>query len=150
VTIRAATLDDLDALVEGNLAMARETEALALERAVLERGVRAVLAGERAGSYRVLEQGRRVAAQLMITYEWSDWRAADLWWVQSVYVWPEHRRQGLYRRLYAHVREEARAAGAAGLRLYVEVENLAAQRTYAALGMNGARYTMFEDLFGDH
>lgn len=145
--IRAATLDDLDALVAGNLAMARETEDLALDPDTLRRGVRAVLSKAAPGAYRVLEVNGRIAAQLMITYEWSDWRAAELWWVQSVYVWPEHRRQGLYRRLYQAVRAEARTAGAAGLRLYVEVENQVAQRAYAALGMSGERYTMFEELF---
>lgn len=150
VMIRAAKLDDLDALVAGNLAMAQETEDIGLDSATLRRGVRAVLSGERAGAYWVLERGGAVAAQLMLTYEWSDWRAADIWWVQSVYVVPAHRRKGLYRQLYAHVREAARAAGAAGLRLYVEKDNAAARATYAALGMNGERYDMFEEMFTDH
>lgn len=148
--IRAATLDDLDAIVAGNLAMAQETEDIGLDEATLRRGVRAILAGERAGAYWVLEQGGEVAAQLMLTYEWSDWRAADVWWVQSVYVGVEHRRKGLYRELYAHVREAARGSGAAGLRLYVEKENAGAQATYVAMGMSGERYDMYEEMFTDH
>lgn len=130
--------------------MALETEGIHLDMDVLTRGVRAVLAGRQAGAYRVLEKDGQIAAQLMLTYEWSDWRAATVWWIQSVYVWPDFRRQGLYRRLYRSVEAEAREAGAAGLRLYVEVENARAQATYRALEMNGERYTVFEAMFGEH
>ena len=31
---------------------------------------------------------RRLLGQLMITYEWSDWRNGAFWWIQSVYVVP--------------------------------------------------------------
>ncbi len=148
--IRPATIDDLDVLVEGNLALAQETENLSLDRATVTRGVRAVLLEERPGAYRVAESEGRVSAQLLLTYEWSDWRAASVWWVQSVYVWPDRRRQGLYRLLYRAVRAEAVEAGAAGLRLYVESGNQLARETYASLGMNGARYTVYEDLFSEH
>lgn len=149
-SIRAATPDDLDALVEGNRAMASETEDIALNLETLRTGIRAILNGDQPGAYWVLEDGGQVAAQLMITFEWSDWRNAPLWWIQSVYVWPDHRRRGHYRRLYARMRDEAQRAGAAGLRLYVEVENHRAQQTYASLGMNGDRYRMYEAMFTEH
>lgn len=148
--IRTATLDDLEVLVDGNLALALETEDIHLDRAVLRRGVFAVLSGRQPGSYRVVEENGRVCAQLLLTFEWSDWRAAMVWWIQSVYVWPERRRQGYYRRLYESVRAEAVDAGAAGLRLYVEHENVRAQQTYSALGMSGERYTVYEEMFGPH
>jgi len=60
----------------------------------------------------------QVVGQLMITFEWSDWRNANMWWIQSVYVSPHARRRGHFKLLYAHVRNEAMKAGAAGLRLY--------------------------------
>ena len=145
--MRTATLTDLDIIVEGNCALASETEELKLDRDVLERGVRAVLEGRQPGAYRVLERDGRVAAQLMLTYEWSDWRAAMVWWIQSVYVWPDYRRQGLYRELYQAVKEEAQATGVKGLRLYVERDNLAAQKTYEAMGMDGQHYRMLQDMF---
>lgn len=146
--IRPATLDDLELLIEGNHALALETEGLTLDRATLGAGVRAVLAGEQPGFYRVLEEDGRVVAQLMITFEWSDWRDRMVWWIQSVYVAPEHRGRGAYRRLYEAVRAEAEAAGAAGLRLYVDARNTRAQEVYARLGMNGEHYRVFEAMFG--
>lgn len=148
--IRKAGPEDLETLIEGNRGLASETEDIGLDLDTLRAGVSAVLAGEQPGAYWVLEEGGQVAAQLMLTYEWSDWRNAPVWWIQSVYVWPEHRRRGHYRSLYARVLEEARAEGAAGLRLYVEVENERAQQTYASLGMDGERYRVFEALFTEH
>jgi ribosomal protein S18 acetylase RimI-like enzyme len=147
--IREARHEDLDALVAGNHAMALETERLRLDPAVLRAGVTAVLEGRAPGRYYVFEADGRVLAQLMITFEWSDWRDRVVWWIQSVYVDPEHRRRGLYGQLYAAVREEARAAGAAGLRLYVDASNTRAQATYEALGMDGGHYRVFEAMFDE-
>lgn len=145
--IRRAQIADLDTLVAYNLAMARETEGLELDRAVLRAGVRAVLEGQRPGLYFVVEMAGRVIAQLMITFEWSDWRNRDVWWIQSVYVSPEARRRGHYAALYRHVLAEAKDAGAGGVRLYVDRRNTRAQTTYAALGMNGDHYQVYEAMF---
>jgi predicted GNAT family acetyltransferase len=45
------------------------------------------------------------------------------------------------------VRREALAAGAGGLRLYADTTNMTAHAVYAALGMNGDHYRVFEDMF---
>ena len=83
----------------------------------------------------------------MITKEWSDWRNGAFWWIQSVYVRPEFRRQGVYRRLYRHVQALAKKdRRVCGFRLYVERENRRAQVTYRALGMEKTRYLVFEEL----
>ncbi|MDX1605736.1 MAG: GNAT family N-acetyltransferase, partial [Candidatus Competibacterales bacterium] len=75
------------------------------------------------------------------------WRNGPVWWIQSVYVVPEWRRRGAYRRLYRHVRELADAQGSVrGFRLYVERDNQVAQRTYRQLGMRESGYTLFEDM----
>ncbi len=146
VQIRLATPADLDRLVEGNRAMARETEQLELDAETLEAGVRGVFIHPTRGRYYVAEIDRVPIGQLMITYEWSDWRNAHVWWVQSVYVWPSHRGRGVYRALYGHVRKQAEAVGAAGLRLYVDLRNRDAQEVYARLGMDGEHYAVFEDM----
>ena len=143
--IRAAASSDLEALVDFNAAMAEETEALTLDRARLRRGVAALLAEPARGRYRVAELDGEVVGALLLTYEWSDWRCGDWWWIQSVYVRPEARRRGVFRALYRSVEDEARAdPGVCGLRLYVERDNVTAQNTYASLGMAETHYRMYE------
>lgn len=127
--------------------MALETEDLQLAKSELTEGVRAVLQDAQPAAYWVLEQGGAVQAQLMITYEWSDWRNRIVWWIQSVYVWPEARGQGLYRKLYEALLVQAQTAGAAGIRLYVDTRNTRAQEVYTRLGMNGEHYRVFEKMF---
>ena len=146
--VRRATRDDLDPLVSGNLEMALETEGLRLDPAVLRAGTLAVLDGRAPGAYWVVEDGGEVVGQLLITYEWSDWRNRLVWWIQSVHVSRARRRQGVFRMLYAALREQAQAAGAGGLRLYVDASNTRAQGVYRSLGMNGDHYRVFEDMFG--
>jgi len=145
LTIRPATRADVSHLVDWNAAMARETEAKTLDRAVLSRGVEGVFDDPRRGFYLVAERNGVAVGSLLVTFEWSDWRCGDFWWIQSVYVVPEARRGGVFRALYAAARERARAAGAVGLRLYVETENHRAQRTYAELGMAPCHYLMYEE-----
>jgi L-amino acid N-acyltransferase YncA len=144
LTIRDARAADLATLVEFNLELARQTENRQLDPATLARGVAAVLGDRAKGFYLVAEREGRVIGQLMVTYEWSDWRNADWWWFQSVYVAEGSRRQGIFKALYEAIVARAKAAGAHGLRLYVENENHAAQAAYAKLGMKLARYQLFE------
>lgn len=146
LTIRSATASDIDHLVDWNAAMAMETESKALDRTTLSSGVRGVLDTPRRGFYLIAEEASTPVGSLMVTYEWSDWRNGDFWWIQSVYVAPASRRSGVFRQLYARVRRDAAAAGAVGLRLYVETENQRAQRTYAELGMDRCNYLMYEQM----
>jgi GNAT superfamily N-acetyltransferase len=147
LTIRPATRADVGALVEFNQAMARETESKRLDAATLERGVVGVFDDPRRGFYLVAERGGALVGGLLITYEWSDWRCGDWWWFQSVYVREAARRGGVFRALYADVEARARAAGAVGLRLYVEWDNTRAQATYAALGMTQSHYHCYQKSF---
>ena len=142
--LRSARPGDLATIVSFNLAIARETESKALDPAVLERGVAAMLANRVLGFYTIAEERGAAVGQIMVTTEWSDWRAAHFWWIQSVYVEPASRRRGVYTALHRHVENAARAAGACGLRLYVERANAAAQATYRRLGMRASGYDLFE------
>ena len=127
--------------------MALETEAKSLPMETLLPGVEAVLRDPDHGFYLVADSGGEIAGSLLVTFEWSDWRNGRMWWIQSVYVRPAHRRRGVYRALHEAVRERARAAGdVVGVRLYVERENVAAQRTYAALGMSETPYRIYEEM----
>lgn len=147
VTVRPAALTDLEFLVAGNVALARETENLELDVPVVREGIRALLDGRAPGRYWVAEHDGRAVGQTLTTYEWSDWRNRMVWWIQSVYVVPEARALGVFRVLYGAIRQEAQREGAGGLRLYVDTTNVRAQKVYGALGMNGDHYRVFEDMF---
>ncbi len=150
ILIRPARAEDAHDIARFNLAMAQETEGKALDPARLRAGVDAVVADSRHGFYLVAEADGANAGCLMITYEWSDWRNGQWWWLQSVYVPEEFRRRGIFRALHAEAERRARAtSGVIGLRLYVERDNVDAQSTYARLGMHDAGYRMYECEFGD-
>jgi len=145
--IREADLDDTQRIVLFNQAMARETEGRELDRKTLTKGVESLLKNPARGRYFVIVKGEEVVGQVMVTTEWSDWRNGQVWWLQSVYVSKRHRREGLYRLLHEHVRETARSEKVIGIRLYVERDNLPAQETYRALGMERSQYLMFEEMW---
>ena len=150
LVIRAATVDDLQAIADFNRRLADETEDTSLDRETVRQGVRALLSDRTRGAYFVACYGGRIIGQIMHTREWSDWRNGDIWWIQSVYVHPTHRRRGVFRSLYGHLKALAEAdPGVVGLRLYVEHDNRVAQATYAGLGMQSARYQIMQHLFGE-
>jgi len=149
VNVRPARPGDLDTIVLGNMSLAEESEQLRLDPATLRPGVAALLEGRAPGRYWVAELDGKAVGQLLITYEWSDWRNCMVWWIQSVYVAQEARRTGVLKTLYTRMRNEAEAAGAGGLRLYVDNTNTRAQAAYAALGMKGDHYRVFEDMFSE-
>lgn len=145
IRVRPATWEDWPTLADFNVALARETERRDLPREVVASGVRGLLARPEAGFYRVAQMGTAIAGCLMVTFEWSDWRDGFFWWIQSVYVRPGFRRQGVFRSLLQHLQAEARGRDdVRGIRLYVEHDNAVAQRTYAALGFRPARYRIYE------
>ncbi len=125
--------------------MALETEHTSLDRSRLRAGVEALLADPAKGFYLVAESDGEVVGQLMITYEWSDWRNGTFWWIQSVYVAPAHRGRGVFKALYRRVEELAsQNGGVCGLRLYVERQNDRAKAVYEGLGMAATHYQMME------
>jgi GNAT superfamily N-acetyltransferase len=145
LTIRRAGPADAAVVAEFNRLLALESEGKALDAAVLAAGVAAGLADPNRSIYFLAEQDGAAVGQIMYTKEWSDWRNGWFWWIQSVYVRPEARRRGVFRALYEHVYQAARADGQViGLRLYVERNNHAAQETYRHLGMQAAGYLVFE------
>jgi len=145
LTVRHGRPEDAPLIADMNARMAQETEHKTLDRDVLLEGVRAVLADPSRGRYYVAELGGALVGQTAITLEWSDWRNGWIWWLSSVYVHSSARRQGVFRALYRHILDEARAAGdVVGLRLYVERDNQAAQQAYLKLGMERTTYQVLE------
>jgi GNAT superfamily N-acetyltransferase len=144
ISIRKARPGDAPVIIEFQQKMAWETEKLNLPAETVTKGVNAVFSNPSLGQYWVAEDEDVVVSSLLITYEWSDWRNANVWWFQSVYVLASYRRKGIFRSMYMHIRNEAEKLGVPGLRLYVETNNSSAQKTYEALGMQREHYAMYE------
>ena len=136
---------DVSFIVECQLKMAFETEALALDQATVAKGVEAVFDDPAKGFYIVGKTDDMQVSCLMITKEWSDWRNAWMWWIQSVYVDPDFRKAGIFSMMYDYIKglviENAKVSG---IRLYVDKTNTRAQEVYNRVGMNGNHYSTFE------
>lgn len=145
ILIRKANRSDAETIARFNAAMAEETEHFKLDFERLLRGVNGLFDDSDKGFYLVAELNGEVVGQMMITYEWSDWRNGVFWWIQSVYVKPDFRAQGVFRKLYDNAVDMAKQAGnVCGLRLYVEKENERAHYVYEQLGMTLTKYDMYE------
>ncbi len=141
ITVRTATRNDIDIIVAFNDGLARETENKMLDLEVVRAGVKNFLSEPSRGCYFLAESGRDVVGQIMITYEWSDWRNGNFWWLQSVYVASTARGTGVFSDILAHIRSLAEADPAVcGIRLYVDKDNRAAQSTYRARGFEFSNY----------
>ena len=145
LTVRRATPADAATIVEFNRLLAFESEGKTLDPAVLSAGVQAGLADPKKALYFLAEVDGALLGQIMLTFEWSDWRNGWVWWIQSVYVDQKARRRGVFRALYEHVYKLACAdPEVIGIRLYVERDNHAAQQTYLRLGMEWTSYGLLE------
>jgi len=142
--IRAATDADVDIVLDFNCLLAAESEGKTLDPDVLRPGIAAVLADPHKGRYFLAEKDGRIVGQLLLTFEWSDWRNGWFWWIQSVYVQMDHRRMGVFRAIFEHIRQLGAAEGVIGLRLYVEKENARAHATYQSLGLEWTSYLVME------
>ena len=144
IVIRKANVADAETIIDFQQKMAWETERMTLVPEIIFKGVNGVFEDLSRGQYYVAEISGRIVASLLITFEWSDWRNSNVWWFQSVYVLPEYRRTGIFRNMYSFVKDEADKNKVAGLRLYVEMNNVRARKTYEALGMSSEHYRMYE------
>ena len=144
ILCRSAIRDDLPCLVEGNQGIAQETEHLTLSKSTLTSGIEAVFNDANRGTYWIAADDQGIIGQLLITFEWSDWRNGQIWWIQSVYVWPRARRQGVFRTLLAEVTQQAQKAGVVELRLYAETTNETAHQAYLNQGFETGHYQVFE------
>ncbi len=150
LSVRSAEDRYLETFAKFNLARAWETAQKRLELPVVTAGLRTLLRDPRHGFYTVAEVAGEVVGCIMVTYEWSDWRCGSFWWIQSVYVSPDFRRQGVFARLYEFLKEKAsHEENVCGFRLYVEHSNLAGQSTYAGVGMKETSYKFYEESFED-
>jgi ribosomal protein S18 acetylase RimI-like enzyme len=144
ITIRKANISDAPTIIDFQKRMAWETESLRLDTEVLTKGVNSVFSDPSKGEYYIADSDGKIVASLLITFEWSDWRNKKMWWIQSVYVISEFRRKGVFTAMYSFLKNEAEKGEIAGLRLYVELNNIRAQKTYKTMGMDSEHYLMYE------
>ena len=145
VRVRYATPDDAGFIISGQMSMALETEQIHLDKSIVQHGVESVFTDPAKGFYIVAEAENSKAACLMITPEWSDWRNAWVWWIQSVYVLPGFRKAGVFGAMYDFIKNEVKQRkDVSGIRLYVDNTNAVARKVYTAIGMTDEHYRTFE------
>ena len=146
LTITQGKASDIDAIVRFQADMAMESEGTMLDMDRLTLGVTSAMNDEQKGIYLVARANDTPIGSLMLTREWSDWNNQWYWWIQSVYVMPEYRKKGVYKALYATLKDMARENGVSQIRLYADKTNLSAQQVYQRLGMTESHYLMFEEI----
>jgi GNAT superfamily N-acetyltransferase len=144
---REANLEDQSKIVSFQIEMAMESESLRLDLKTCTLGVNAVFKNPHLGTYYVAEQDQEVIASLLVIPEWSDWRNGSVWWIHSVYVIPEARRNGVFSNFYEFIQRVGQVRDIRGLRLYVDKGNTSAQAVYKKLGMTNHHYDLYETMF---
>ncbi len=145
IKIRPGLLFDISTIADYQVKMAWETEQLKLDPPTVELGVGAVFDDPSKGKYWLAEVNGEVVGCLLTVPEWSDWRNGTVLWIHSVYVRPEFRKHGVFRKLYSHLRTMVEGSkDLRGLRLYVEKANHTAQKVYESLEMSGEHYHLYE------
>lgn len=148
IIIRKAELKDVESITNFNINMAIETEGRELDKSVVLDGVRAVIEDPSKGFYLTAEKVNgtpRIVGQLLVTFEWSDWRNRYFWWIQSVYVHNNFRNRKIFSRLFSRLVEIAQdKRDVYSMRLYVEESNISAKQVYEALGMSKSSYEIYE------
>lgn len=144
VIITKGQKEDIEIIAQFQVDMAMESEGTLLDKVTVTKGVSAVMNDENKGSYYVAKVDGMAVGSLMLTREWSDWNNGWYWWIQSVYVIPEYRRQGIYRSMYNAVCADAKEQNIAQVRLYVDKTNTRGQTVYSSLGMHESHYLIFE------
>ena len=148
IEIRQAVSSDVETIARFNIALCRESESRELDPVTVAGGVRRFVSEPKRGRYFVAVIDGEVVGQTAHTFEWSDWRNGEIWWIQSVYVHPHFRSRGVFRALFAHIKELGEAdLDCCGIRLYMERENETARESYRRLGFSETGYVVFERLF---
>ena len=144
ITVRRGLQKDLPQLLQLTKDLAKETEnGLVLDDALLTVGVGRGLSTTPDDAASPIyfvgiassDQGdEQIVGFLAISPEWSDWWATWYWWVISVFVDANRRRQGVATLLFEAMQQEADTIGVQTVNLRVETANAAAQTFYHNIG----------------
>lgn len=144
IIITKGQIEDIENIAQFQVDMAMESEGTQLDKDIVTKGVSAAMADENKGLYYIARVDGKAVGSLMLTREWSDWNNGWYWWIQSVYVAPDYRRQGVYKSMYQAVCTDAKQQNVAQVRLSVDKTNTRGQEVYSSLGMQESHYLIYE------
>jgi len=142
--IRNAVLSDADIIAENNILLAQDSENITIKHETVLEGVKAIITDEQKGFYLVAENRNGIIGQMMITFEWSDWRNKTIWWLQSVYVHKAWRQKGVFTQLLKTIKQRAFERNVDVLRLYVRKDNEKAKKAYQQVKMIKEPYDIYQ------
>ncbi len=145
ITLRKASYHDIDFIAHCQLAMALETENLSLNYETVQQGALHVIQNSSIGHYLIPMIENKPAGCMLVLFEWSDWRNAEVLWIHSLYILPYRRSKGVFKTMFEHLKDKVLLEeGFRGIRLFVDKSNTKAREVYQQLGMNGHHYELFE------
>jgi GNAT superfamily N-acetyltransferase len=141
-SIRDARASDVDSIIAFTLREAREAEGLDLHQDAVRRGVSGAFQPQPLARYWIAEARGEPVGSISVVKEWSNFHGAYYWWIQSLFIVPEHRGSGLVQLLMDHVVRVAQETGALDVRLYAHASNARAVQAYGRCGFRTAPYVM--------
>jgi len=141
--ITKATAKDAEAIAQNNVDLRLETENISIDFDLVLKGVQALINNRERGFYLVAKEQDAVIGQLMVTYEWSDWRNQDIWWLHRIFVQKSSRHTGVFTRLFEKIRLQARKNNVYALRLYLHELSNEVGVTYKKLGMTSSPFSIY-------
>ena len=144
IKIRAATINDAEKIAKDNLLLTVESENLKINYETTLKAVKSIIKDKSKGFLIVAEENNDIVGHLMITYEWSDWRNKNIWWIQSVYVDKKHRKQGVFTKMLDHIKNMASENNVDIIRLYAHEDNKNAIKAYEKTNMIKKPYVIYE------
>ena len=143
MNLRFSTIDDAETIAKNSVLLAKESEGLEVTYDEALNGAKGILTDPVKGFYLVAEEDGNIIGELMITYEWSDWRGKHIWWIQSAYVKKPWRKMGIFKKLVDEIKKLAKEKNIDIIRLYVHNHNKNAMKVYERLGMKN-NYSVYE------
>lgn len=144
MNVRIGRLEDVKDIAKNNCLLAKESENIDISYETTLSGVKKIVSDSSKGFYLVAIENNVIIGQLMITFEWSDWRNKNIWWIQSVYVIKKNRKSGVLKQMITYIKDEAKRNNVDTLRLYVFESNINAIRSYKKIGMTQEPYYIFK------
>ncbi|KAH0485213.1 MAG: uncharacterized protein KVP18_004353 [Porospora cf. gigantea A] len=138
--LRKAGLDDAEVLAGFYRQLALESEGRRADLDLLRKSVQHSLTSQ-STHILLIQVGPHPVASLRFRDHWNVMKAAYVYDIDGVYVTPEHRRQGLYRKLFKAVRDLAGLNPV--LRVEVEEGNTGAQEALKHMGLTRSSALIF-------